>query len=115
MQTTFTQINIIIKRNDSGALSRFIFAYIFVLLFITSYTTTRQINNSCSLQINTSNGIARLRKMVHLSFENYTLPILRPFDVFKLDRFGFDTEGKEISSLKIFREIKQMFLQGEYT
>ena len=115
MQTTFTQLNIKIKRDDSGELFRFFFAYICVLLFITSYTTTQKINNSCSLQINTSNGIARLRKMVHLLFENYTLPILRSFDVSKLNRFRFYTEDKEISSLKIFREIKQIFLQGEYT
>ena len=53
--------------------------------------------------------------MDHLLFENYTLPILRSFDVSKLNRFRFYTEDKEISSLKIFREIKQIFLQGEYT
>ena len=115
MQTIFIQLNIKIKRYDSGELYRFIFPYICVLLFITSFATTRQLNNSSSLKINTSSGVTRLRKMVHLSLENYTLSILRSFDVSKLNRLGFDTEDKAISSFKTFREIKQIFLQGEYT
>jgi len=41
-------------KDDSLELSRFIVAYFFVLLFITSCTTTHQLNNSSSLQINTS-------------------------------------------------------------
>ena len=41
-------------KDDSLELSRFIVAYFFVLLFITSCTPTHQLNNSSSLQINTS-------------------------------------------------------------
>ena len=114
MQITSTQLNIKTKRDDSVELSRFIVAYFFVLLFITSCTTTHQLNNSSSLQNNTSSEITWSRNLVRLSLENYTLPILRSFDVSKLSRFGFDTEDKAIFTFKIFREIKQMFLQEDY-
>ena len=42
------------SKDDSLELSRFIVAYFFVLLFITSCTTPHQLNNPSSLQINTS-------------------------------------------------------------
>ncbi|MBL79436.1 MAG: hypothetical protein CMH70_05340 [Nitrosomonadaceae bacterium] len=96
-----------IKSKGDDSLESFLF-------FTPSCTNTRQINNSCLLQINTSNGIARLRKMIRLLLENYTFPILLSFDVFKLNKFGFDTEDKAISTFKIFREIKQNFLQEDY-
>jgi len=81
-------------KDDSLELSRFIVAYFFVLLFITSCTTTHQLNNSSSLQINTSSEITGSRKMVRLSLENYALSILRSFDVSRLKRFWFDTADK---------------------
>ena len=54
MRVAISRIDIKSKKDDSLDLSRFIVAYFFVLLFITSCTTTHQLNNSSSLQINTS-------------------------------------------------------------
>ena len=105
-------------KDDSLELSRFIVAYFFVLLFITSCTTTHQLNNSSSLQINTSSEITGSRKMVRLSLENYVLPILRSFDVSKFKRFGFDTAEKATPPSKPLekdKNINRCFLQGDYT
>ena len=54
MRVAISQFVIKTTKGDSIELSRFIVAYFFVLLFITSCTTTHQLNNSSSLQINTS-------------------------------------------------------------
>ena len=81
-------------KDDSLELFRFIVTYFFLLVFITSCTTTHQLNNSSSLQINTSSEITGSRKMVRLSLENYALSILQSFDVYRLKRFWFDTADK---------------------
>ena len=94
MRVAISRIDIKSKKNDSLELSRFVVAYFFVLLFITSCTTTHQLNNSSSLQINTSGEITGSRKMDRLSLKNYALSILRSFDVSRLKRFWFDTADK---------------------
>jgi len=94
VRVAISQVVIKTTKGDSIELSRFIVAYFFVLLFITSCTTTHQLNNSSSLQINTSSEITGSRKMVRLSLENYALSILRSFDVSRLKRFWFDTADK---------------------
>ena len=111
-------IDIKIKKDDSLELSRFIAAYLFVLRFVTSCTTTHQINNSSSLQINTSGEITGSIKMDRLSLKNYVLPILRSFDVSKFKRFGFDTAEKATPPSKPLekdKNINRCFLQGDYT
>jgi S1-C subfamily serine protease len=49
MQKTSTQLNIKTKRDDSGELSYFFVLCIALLFFVTSCTTTNQLNNSSSL------------------------------------------------------------------
>jgi S1-C subfamily serine protease len=54
MRVAISQVEIKTTKDDSLELSRFNVTYFFLLLFITSCTTTHQLNNSSSLQINTS-------------------------------------------------------------
>ena len=57
VQSTFTQLNIKTKRDDSSELSRFFVLFIVLLFFVTSCTTTNQINNSSSpLEIKTGDN-----------------------------------------------------------
>jgi S1-C subfamily serine protease len=57
MQVTSIQLNIKTKRDDSSELSRFLCLFIVFLLFVTSCTTTNQLNNSSSpLEIKTGDN-----------------------------------------------------------
>ena len=53
MQVTSTQLNINTKRDDSYEWSRFFVFGVFLISFLTACTTTNQISNTSSLQINT--------------------------------------------------------------
>ena len=57
MQVTSTQLNINTKGDDYGELSRFFVLYFVLLFFVTSCTTTNQVNNSSSpLEIKTGDS-----------------------------------------------------------
>ena len=56
MQVTSTQLNIKTKRDNSGELSRFFVLFV-LLFFVTSCTTTNQLNNSSSpLEVKTGDS-----------------------------------------------------------
>ena len=116
MRVAISQVVIKPTKGDSIELSRFIVAYFFVLLFITSCTTTHQLNNSSSLQINTSDVATGTGFL--FSSSDYAFPILRSFDVSKFKRFGFDTAEKATPPSKPLEKDKNInrgFLQGDYT
>ena len=57
MQVTSTQLNVKTKRDDSGELSRFFVLLSVLLLFVSSCTSTNQLNNSSSpLEIKTGDN-----------------------------------------------------------